>query len=59
MHDGQDDLELGVVERLAGLGVHELGQPAMYLVRCDFQASSRIRLPDQPSPAHHTAASRA
>jgi hypothetical protein len=31
----------------------------MYLVRCDFQASSLIRRPAQPSPAHHTAASRA
>jgi len=30
-----------------------------YLVRCDFQASSRIRRPAQPSPAHHAAASRA
>ncbi len=31
----------------------------MYLVRCDFHASSLIRRPDEPSPAHHTAASRA
>src|SRR6266568_964834 len=31
----------------------------MYLVRWDFQASSRIRRPGQPSPAHQTAASRA
>ena len=28
----------------------------MYLVRCDFQASSLARRPDQPSPAHHAAA---
>ncbi len=31
----------------------------MYLVRYDFQASSRSRRSFQPRPAHHVAASRA
>ena len=31
----------------------------MYRTRYDFQASSRMRRPDQPSPAHQLAASRA
>ena len=31
----------------------------MYLVMCDFHASSRSRRSGQPSPAHHVAASRA
>jgi hypothetical protein len=48
VQDGQDDLELGVVQRLAGLFVHQLGQPA--------HVPDQVRLPGQqpdapPGPA--------
>jgi len=43
VHDGQDDLQRGVVERLAGLLVHQLRQPA--------QVPGQVRLPgEQPDP---------
>ena len=41
VHDRQQDLQLGVGQRLAGLGVHELGQPA--------DVPGQVRLPgEQP-----------
>jgi hypothetical protein len=39
MHDRQQDLQLGVGQRLAGLGVHELGQPP--------DVAGQVRLPGQ------------
>jgi len=43
VQDGQDDLEFRVVKRLAGFGVHELGEPV--------QVPGQVRLPgQQPDP---------